>query len=595
MIPPKHEIAEMLAELTIRNFAVIRDTRIEFVAGFNALTGETGAGKSIVIDALGAVLGARTSSEFVRTGERSAYVEAVFDLANMPTLAAVQATLSEVGVEVSADDPLVLSRDINTSGRSTARVNGRALTAAALTQLGEMLVDIHGQSDHLSLLRSSAQLDLLDRFAGALELRHQLASVYRAWDVIRQRLARFDEEQRVRAQRLDALRFQSEEIFEANLQPGEDELLRQERSRLANAERLAQTAAEAYTALDGAATETLTESGGLDRVRTAEAAIDAIVELDRGVESMASRVRDALFLLEEVTSELRDYAEVLQFEPDRLSEIDERLELIRGMKRKYGPDIIAIIAYGDEIQVEIESLESEVHDLDTLRREEATARETMTAVALRLSSRRQEAAKDLATRVEQTIHELNMGRADFEVRFTYQPDDHGLRIDGEAVAVDSTGIDRVSFYLAANAGEELRPLARVASGGETARLMLALKSILSDADETPTLVFDEIDVGVGGRSGQVVGEKLWGLTSAHQVIVISHLPQIAAFADRHVTMLKNESGGRTETTSAIMEGNERTDELAMMFDGLPVSAESRANARALLERVESWKSRAVAR
>ena len=585
----------MLAELTIRNFAVIRDTRIEFVNGFNALTGETGAGKSIVIDALGAVLGARASSEFVRTGERSAYVEAVFDLANMPTLNAIQAALSEVGVEVSPDDPLVLSRDINTNGRSTARVNGRALTAAALTQLGEMLVDIHGQSDHLSLLRSSAQLDLLDRFSGVLELRNQLASDYRAWNTIRQRLARFDEEQRAHAQRLDALRFQSEEIFEANLQPGEDELLRQERSRLANAERLVQTAAEAFTALDGASTEALTERGGLDQVRTAEAAIDAIVELDQGVESMASRVRDALFLLEEVTSELRDYAEILQFEPDRLSEIDERLELIRGMKRKYGPDIAAIIAYGDEIQTEIENLESEDRDLETLRREEAAARETLTAIALQLSSRRQEAAKDMATRVEQTIHELNMGRADFEVRFTHQPDDDGPRVDGETVAVDSTGIDRVSFYLAANAGEELRPLARVASGGETARLMLALKSILSDADETPTLVFDEIDVGVGGRGGQVVGEKLWGLTGAHQVIVISHLPQIAAFADRHVTMLKNETDGRTETTSAIMEGNERTDELAMMFDGLPVSAESRANARALLDRVENWKASAALR
>lgn len=585
----------MLAELTIRNFAVIRDTRIEFVNGFNALTGETGAGKSIVIDALGAVLGARTSSEFVRTGERSAYVEAVFDLANMPTLAQIQTALAEVGVEVSPDDPLVLSRDINTNGRSTARVNGRALTAAALTQLGEMLVDIHGQSDHLSLLRSSAQLDLLDRFSGVLQLRSELGNSYRDWNAVRQRLARFDEEQRARAQRLDALRFQSEEIFEANLQPDEDELLRQERSRLANAERLAQTAAEAFTALDGAATEALTESGGLDRVRTAEAAIETIVELDQGVESMASRVRDALFLLEEVTSELRDYAEMLQFEPDRLSEIDERLELIRGMKRKYGPDIAAIISYGDEIQTEIESLESGDRDLETLRREEATARETLTAVALQLSSRRQEAARDLAARVEQTIHELNMGRADFEVRFSHQPDEDGLPIDGETVAVDSTGIDRVSFYLAANAGEELRPLARVASGGETARLMLALKSILSDADETPTLVFDEIDVGVGGRSGQVVGEKLWGLTGAHQVIVISHLPQIAAFADRHVTMLKHETDGRTETTSAIMEGNERTDELAMMFDGLPVSAESRANARALLERVENWKARAAIR
>ncbi len=585
----------MLAELTIRNFAVIRDTRIEFVNGFNALTGETGAGKSIVIDALGAVLGARTSSEFVRTGERSAYVEAVFDLTCTPALPAIQATLAEVGIDISPEEPLVLSRDINANGRSTARVNGRALTASALVQLGEMLVDIHGQSDHLSLLRSSAQLDLLDRFAGVIALRDELAMRYREWHKIRDRLARFDEEQRSRAQRLDALRFQSEEIFEANLQLDEDETLRQERSRLANAERLAQSAAEAYTALDGAASETLTESGGLDLLRVAEAAIDEIVAVDQGVESMATRVRDALFTLEEVASELRDYAELLQFDPERLGEIDERLELLRGMKRKYGPDIASIIAYGEEIQSEIEHLESEDRDLDTLRHEEASARESLVAIALQLSSRRQEAAVKLAARVEDRIHELNMGRADFEVRFSRQPAGDGVEIDGEHVAVDSTGIDRVSFYLAANAGEELRPLARVASGGETARLMLALKSILSDADETPTLVFDEIDVGVGGRSGQVVGEKLWGLTGSHQVIVISHLPQIAAFADRHVTMLKRETDGRTETTSAIMEGNERTDELAMMFDGLPVSAESRANARALLDRVNTWKAQSAAR
>ncbi|HEX2280734.1 MAG TPA: DNA repair protein RecN [Thermomicrobiales bacterium] len=581
----------MLAELTIRNFAVIRDTRIEFLNGFNALTGETGAGKSIVIDALGAVLGARTSSEFVRTGQSSAYVEAVFDLTCVPTLDSIRAVLSDLGIEISPEEPLALSRDISSSGRSTARVNGRTLTAAALTQLGEMLVDIHGQSDHLSLLRSGAQLELLDRFAGVTSLREQVAAEYRLWRSARQRLDRFDDEQRDRAQRLDALRFQSEEIFQADLQPDEDETLRQERARLANAERLAQAAGDAFSALEGAQSDTLAVGGGLDQIRAVEAAVEEIASVDEGLEALATRVRDALFVLEEVATELRDYAEGLQFDPDRLAEIDERLELIRGMKRKYGPDIASIMAYGETIQTEIETLEGEDRDIDSLRHEEQLARERLSRTAKALSAQRRDASSDLAARVERTIHELNMGRADFEVRFSTQPDDDGIEIDGATVAVDSTGVDRVSFYLAANTGEELRPLARVASGGETARLMLALKSILSDADETPTLVFDEIDVGVGGRSGQVVGEKLWGLTRSHQVIVISHLPQIAAFADRHVTMIKDETNGRTETTSQIMTGDARTDELAMMFDGLPVSAESRANARALLERVEAWKSR----
>ena len=264
------------------------------------------------------------------------------------------------------------------------------------------------------------------------------------------------------------------------------------------------------------------------------------------------------------------------------------------MKRKYGPDVDSIIEHGNDIQNEIERLEGEDRDMESLRLEEAQARDLLQDAALSLSQRRQEAATDLARRVELVIHELNMGRADVEVRFQRSSDPHGLRIDGEDVAVDRTGIDRIAFYLAANSGEELRPLARVASGGETARLMLALKSILSDADETPTLVFDEIDVGVGGRSGQVVGEKLWGLTRSHQVIVISHLPQIAAFADRHVTMVKGETEGRTETLAEVVTGDVRRDELAMMFDGLPVSAESRANARALLQRVDAWKAAAAA-
>ena len=585
----------MLVELTIRNFAVIRNTRIEFTEGFNALTGETGAGKSIVIDALGAVLGARTSSDFVRSGESSAYVEAVFDISSMPNRAKVESILGEVGASSEPGEPLVLGRDIAASGRSTARINGRAITAAVLTDIGELLVDIHGQSDHLSLLRSSAQLDLLDRFAGVLQERERMAALYVRWSDARRRLERFDEEQRERAQRLDALRFQSEEIFAAELQPGEEETLRSERARLANAERLAQSAAEAFMALEGDPTDPAAIEGGLDRLRVAETALDDIAAVDESVEQLPTRLREALFILEDVASEVRAYADTLQAEPQRLAEIDERLELIRTMKRKYGPDVDSIIAHGAEIQDEIEQLEAEDRDMDTLRSEVISARKALAAAAEELSTRRSTAATELARRVEATIHELNMGRADVEVRLQRQADPDGIELDGEHVAVDRTGVDRIAFFLAANAGEELRPLARVASGGETARLMLALKSILSDADETPTLVFDEIDVGVGGRSGQVVGEKLWGLTRSHQVIVISHLPQIAAFADRHITMVKGESDGRTETLAEVVTGSVRTDELAMMFDGLPVSAESRANATALLQRVDAWKAAAVQR
>jgi DNA repair protein RecN (Recombination protein N) len=585
----------MLVELTVRNFAVIRDTRIEFSDGFNALTGETGAGKSIVIDALGAVLGARTSSDFVRSGENAAYVEAVFDISSVSTLEPIQAVLEAVGVAAEPDDPLILSRDIAASGRSTARINGRALTASVLTSVGELLVDIHGQSDHLSLLRSSAQLELLDRFAGAIPQREQVAEVYERWNEARRQMMRVDDEQRERAQRLDTLRFQSEEIFAAALNPGEEDALRAERARLANAEKLAQLAAVAFAALEGDQSDITTERGGLDSLRLAEQSLDDIAQLDVETAPLVARLREALFAVEEIGSDVRNYAEGLQSDPARLAEIDERLELIRAMKRKYGPDIATILSLGDSIQAEIEQLERSDRDMESLRSDESRLRDELAQAACSLSANRQTAATEMASRVERVIQELNMGSADLEVRLQQQPDPDGIEIDGNRVAIDSTGIDRVAYYLAANAGEELRPLARVASGGETARIMLALKSILSDADETPTLVFDEIDVGVGGRSGQVVGEKLWGLTTGHQVIVISHLPQIAAFADRHVTMVKDESDGRTETVAVVVTGDTRTDELAMMFDGLPVSAESRANAQALLARVNEWKSAAAAR
>lgn len=580
----------MLAELTIRNFAVIRDTRLEFSSGFNALTGETGAGKSIVIDALGAVLGERVSSDLVRSGAERAYIEATFDLSDVASQAELATTLLEYGIELDVTEPLALSRDITAAGRSTARINGRALTAAALTEISQLLVDIHGQSDHLSLLRPNAQLDLLDRYAGAFELRAEVRAQVRAWREVRRRLQRFDDEARERAQRLDLLRFQSEEIGEAQPLPGEDDELRRERNLLLNAEQLAGQAGETYALL--AADDPTGPAGALDRLRLAETLLAAMTATDDTLQPLATQLRDALYALEDVGLELRAYGERLLFDPERLAELDDRLELLRTLTRKYGPTIEDVLSYAERIQLEIEELEGQDLDLGQLRERERQAAEELTARALTLSNRRQAAAGDLAAQVEQTISELNMGRAAFEVRFTRVPDMEGIEFDGEHVAIDETGVDRVAFYLAANRGEEPRPLARVASGGETARLMLALKSILSDVDATPTLVFDEIDVGVGGRSGQVVGEKLWNLTGHHQVIVISHLPQVAAFADRHLRMVKAETDGRSETSAEVLEDSDSIDEIAEMFDGMPVTPESRANAMALVRRVNEWKARA---
>lgn len=584
----------MLIELTIRNFAIIAETRIELARGLNALTGETGAGKSIVIDALGAVLGARTSAEFVRSGATGAYIEAVFDITDLPEPAPIQAMLRELGVDLDSDEPLVLSRDVSASGRSTARIGGRTVTAATLAQLGELLVDIHGQSDHLSLLRPAAQLDLLDRFAGTLSLRDEVAGQYRRWQGLRKRVHDFALEQRALAQRLDLLRFQSEELGNAGPRLGEDDELHQERTVLANAERLIRAAAEAESALSGDTSGAVVDAGALDRVRAATRSLDDAVQLDPAIEPTLTKLNDALFALEDVVAELRDYAERTELDPLRLEEVDERLDLLRRLKRKYGPELADVIAHAEQILRELESIEAGGHDIEALRADEERARLELAATATRLSAQRKAAATDLSRRIEQAIAELNMGRANFEVRFEVS-----LVADGipgpqtdEPVAIDATGFDRIAFYLAANAGEELRPLARVASGGETARLMLALKSILSDADDTPILVFDEVDVGVGGRSGQVVGEKLWSLTDKHQAIVISHLPQIAAFADRHLVLVKDEVDERTVTTARPVDGDQRIEELAAMLDGLPPTPESRANAAALLQRVNDWKQTA---
>lgn len=583
----------MLVELSIADFAIIDELRIPFEPGLNALTGETGAGKSIIIDALGAVLGERVGPDVVRTGAKGARIEATFDVTSLSSRADVRALCDELGVELD-EDTVILNREIAASGRSSARINGRAATASALSRLGSLLVDIHGQSDHLSLLRTAEHLGILDRYGGLDQQRDAFADVVRELRHARARIARIEGSARERAQRADLLAFQVDEIAQASLRQGEDEELLAERTVLANAERLATDAARAYALLAGE-DETATGAeiiAALATLRQVGADVADIAAIDESTKDLAGRLQEQVYLLEDLAHELREYRDRVEADPARLEAVEERLDLLKSLKRKYGATIPEVIAYSEQAANELESLTGGEADVEALRERETGLLGHAAELASGLSATRREAAARLARDTEQSMADLNMGRARFDVAINQADDERGLPVDaddgGRRVAFDESGVDRVEFLLAPNAGEALKPLARVASGGETARLMLALKSILSAGDATPTLVFDEVDVGVGGRSGQVVGEKLWRLTNDHQVIVITHLAQIAAFAATHFRITKGDHDGRVTTHVDVVTDRERLEEIAAMLDGLPVTAASRANAEALVRRVESW-------
>jgi DNA repair protein RecN (Recombination protein N) len=582
----------MLAELAIRNFAIIESVDMSFGEGLNVLTGETGAGKSILIDALGAVLGDRVSTDMVRTGARSASIDATFDLNRVPDGAAVHELLAGLEIEVE-DGALILSRDIQSSGRSSARVNGRPATASVLNQIGSLMVDIHGQSDHLSLLRPAAQRELLDHYAQTTALREEFAAKLSQLRQVEEALRAARSGARERMQRLDLLQYQIDEIGQADLRPGEEEELLQERNRLANAERLSVDAASVYQALSGGDDDEVA-AAALPVLRQATKLLDEIVGLDPQAEPLRERLNELLFSLEDLSTEVRTYRDEVEADPARLEVVEERLALLRQLMRKYGADIEEILAHAKAAQEELARLTGSEVDAEALtERREVLAGEAG-ELAGELSRRRRAAAGDLAPEVEQAIAELKMGASEFAVELEWHEDPEGLTVRGEdgasvRVAADATGIDRVTFQIATNVGEGLKPLSRIASGGETARIMLALKSILSDADRTPTLVFDEIDVGVGGRSGQVVGEKLWKLTTSHQVIVITHLPQIAAFADEHFRIAKAEREERVISIIERLESADRDHELAAMIDGQPVTASALQSASEMRQRAESSK------
>jgi len=551
----------VLKELIISDFAIIEHLDLHFSPGLNVLTGETGAGKSIIIDAVNALLGERVDNDMIRAGASNARIEGFFELDDR-TSQAVRAILEAEGLEGDEPNALLLGREIRQEGRHLCRVNGRVVTLGLYKNITDHLVDIHGQGDHLLLFRVKYHLDALDHYGGLAEQRKEMAAIFRQIQEVRRELQRLRQDEREAARQMDLLTYQAREIASASLQVGEDEQLRAERNRLANAEHLMELAAETYRALQEGDEG---QMSALDLIGQAVRNLGSLARIDSDMQPYLQAAETIEAQIEDLTRVLRAYCDDIEYNPARLQEVEERLNLISNLKRKYGESIEDILAFAKEVERKLENISHSEERLEALQAEEQRLLQLASQVARELSELRGQQAVALAQEVENQLADLRMERARFQVSITQVESEDGLPACGKAYEFDETGYDKVEFLISANVGEPLRPLMKTASGGEASRLMLALKVVLSEADPVPTLIFDEIDAGIGGRIGSVVGMKLWGLTPRHQVLCVTHLPQIAAFADHHYRVYKEVVGERTQTKVSLLEGPDRIQELAQML------------------------------
>jgi DNA repair protein RecN (Recombination protein N) len=572
----------MLQELRIRNFAIIEEVVLGFEPGLFVLTGETGAGKSIIVDAIEMLLGGRGDSNVIRSGEETASVEGDFVLEN-DALTEVRPILEREGLW-DGETLLTLGREVRREGRNIARVNGRTVNLAILRDVGQILVDVHGQSEHLSLLRVREHLRLLDRFAGLEEKRGKFSGMAEELQRVRGELERIRAGEREAARRADMLQYQIGEIDAARIQPGEEKALLEERTRLANAEQLAQLADQAIAALDSEGEENRPAS---DLLGEAARSLATLSKIDPSLNSARESSQAVLDQAAELARDLRVYRESIEFNPRRLEQVEERVELLRNLKRKYGETLEAVAQHADQARTELEGITHADQRRAELEAQEKILLTSLGVLGAELSRARRSAADDLARGIETELADLKMAGAKFSVDQTWREDPEGAFVGDRRVAFDSTGLDGIEFLVAPNPGEGLKPLVKVASGGETSRLMLAMKSVLARADRTPTLIFDEIDQGIGGRVGMTVGKKLWRLTPRHQVLCVTHLPQLAAYGDQHLHVEKTVQGKRTLTRVQKLEGQGRVSELAAMLGTL--SETTRESAEEILNLVEEDK------
>ncbi|WP_018132479.1 DNA repair protein RecN [Effusibacillus pohliae] len=566
----------MLQELHIRNFALIEEVRFSLGPGLNVLTGETGAGKSILIDALGLVLGGRSSSEMVRQGCDKAIVEALFVVQRDKLLSEL---LQALGIEWE-DNALVIVREVHASGKSVCRVNGRIVTVQILRQIGGLLLDLAGQHEHQSLLRVEEHLAILDAFGGepVQRLKQKVAAAYANWRAARKALEKAAIGEQERVQRLDMLRFQLEEIETLGLKPGEEDELEEERRKLAHAEKLYGTASGAYDSLYQGGQR---QASIVENLHKISSELEDALRYDPELASILELVKSSAYQLEEAAHELRSYRDRIEFNPDKLQVIEERLAALARLRRKYGDSVADILAYANKISQEIVDLEHHEENLERLQSELDSLERQLVKDAAELSRKRKSIANSFAKRITQELSSLMMPRTRFEIDFQLQPDEQGIDVDGQRVHVSELGIDRVEFLFSANPGEPLRPLVKIASGGELSRTLLAIKTVLS-GEGVETLVFDEIDTGISGRAAQAVAEKMGLVASANQVICVTHLPQVACMADRHFLIVKRQRAGRSLTLVQELSEAERVEELARMLSGAELTDTTRKHAEEML-------------
>ena len=574
----------MLEELHIHDFAIIEDLNLQFNAGLVVFTGETGAGKSIILDALGAILGARVDTTSVRKGADRAIVEGFFRLEGQER-ELINSLLEREGL-LEEPDGLWLGREIRAEGRTIARVNGRTVSLSVQSEIGEALVDVHGQTEHLSLLKVRTHRDLLDRFAHDQEVLGLYQAQFKEWAVLVKKLDELHAIEKTARDRADMLKYQIQEISEARIKVDEEESLAQERTRLVNAETLSTLSQSALALLDEG---TEISSAATDLLGQAGRDLAELARIDPQMQALAQQIEDALSSVSDIAYELRGYLEEIEFNPNRLDQIEERLDLFNRLKRKYGGSLASALTHLEASVSELEKVEGVDEQIGEVKEKISQMKQLLCESGLVLSDQRKLAAVRLAEGVEQQLHLLEMEKARFLVSLSEQESDQGLDVNGRRYAFDASGLDQIEFLIETNPGEGFKPLAKTASGGETSRLMLALKSVLAEVDHIPTLVFDEIDSGIGGRVGMTVGDMLWNLGRQHQVLCVTHLPQLAAFGDQHFHVSKRSENERTSTQVEQLMGEARVEELAAMLGAnTPVTMES---AREILNTVAAKTSK----
>ncbi|MBD3108083.1 DNA repair protein RecN [Bacillus sp. AGMB 02131] len=561
----------MLVELSIKNFAIIEELSLSFTSGLTVLTGETGAGKSIIIDAINLLAGGRGSSEFVRHGETKAEIEGMFMVQGDEH--PVYSKAETLGIDVT-DGVIILRRDIALNGKSVCRVNGKMVTTGMLKEIGQSLIDVHGQHEHQELMDYHFHLPLLDQFGGddIKSVYEDYEKVYEEYCLIHEQYNRLNQDERQTVHRLDFLTFQYNEIQKANLRINEDDELFEERKRINNFEKIYEGLHSAYEALRG-------DQKALDWLSIAKSNMEDIAAIDENAGNLSESISNSYYLLEEISLSIRNSYEMLEYDSERLNIIESRLNELNNLKRKYGKTIAEILAYYADIEEEIETLQNRETHLAKLEKQLIEKKQELLKAAIKLSNVRKDMAKVLTAQILQELKELYMEKTKFEVVFIRKPEPNQVLSHRD---ISKNGLDEVEFYISTNPGEPLKPLAKTASGGELSRIMLALKNIFSKHSGITSIIFDEVDTGVSGRVAQAIAEKIYKVSVDSQVLCISHLPQVAAMSDTHLYIEKETKNGRTKTSVRPLNFDDKVKEIARMISGVEITSLTKKHAEELL-------------